>query len=95
MAPGTIGGTLASARSARTTAGGDTIGVNVRGASSEPVSLNFTYNTGGSDHVGLTGIAFDQVLGTAPEPASLAAATCVALGLAVARRLRSAGRQCP
>ena len=94
-AVGTTSGTLASGTWARSTAGRDTIGVNARGAGSEPVSLNFTYNTGGYNYVGLTDIAFDQVVVAVPEPASLAAATCVALGLAVVRRLRSAGRRCP
>lgn len=91
-AVGTTSGTLASGTWTRSTAGRDTIGVNARGAGSEPVSLNLTYNTGGSNYVGLTDIAFDQVVVAVPEPASLAAATCVALGLAVARR-RNSGRR--
>jgi hypothetical protein len=93
-AVGTTSGTLASGTWARTTIGRDTISVNARGASSEPVSLNFTFNSGAYNFVGLTDIAFDQVVVAVPEPASLAAAAVVAIGLAVARR-RSIGRRGP
>jgi len=91
-AVGTTSGTLASGTWARTTIGRDTISVNARGTSSEPVSLNFTFNSGAYNFVGLTDIAFDQVVVAVPEPASLAAAACVAIGLTVARR-RSIGRR--
>jgi hypothetical protein len=93
-AVGTTSGTLASGTWARTTIGRDTISVNARGASSEPVSLNFTFNSGAGNYVGLTDISFDQVVAV-PEPASLAAAAAVvALGLAGARR-RTIGRRGP